>query len=431
VPPFRPILTALCALTAILALTPAALAAHHPAAHRRAAHHRAAHPRRAGSRASAAAECADRYPSRRDPSNPLMLAGAPGADPLHGAAFFVEGPRYGVVSAAVARLAGLDPARMADTYSWPDLEWALHHGRVAARLRADPALARQVALLAKIASRPAVNRFSLYSGGGGPGAVYRQVNRFFCHAMQADPGTVPVLTTYFLYQHGYCEAAGTIAAARPTFERQVREFAAGIGRRPAVVLIELDAIGASRCMARSGALGQWEADISDEIAQVAALPHVVAYVEGGYSDGNPAWYTAKVLRAVGAKRIRGFFTNDTHSQWTIREIHWGQAVAHMSGIGHFVISTATNGRGPLLNPDPVHQGIEDLCNAPGRGLGPAPSTDTGFGEVDAYLWATEPGESSGGCGGGPPSGIFWPARAIGMAARAQGKLGPGFAGDRY
>ncbi len=334
------------------------------------------------------------------------------------------------MSGAVARLAGLDPSRLPDNYSWADLERALHHGRLAARLRSNRALARQIALLSKIASQPAVNRFSLYSGGGGPGAVYGQVNRFFCHAAQADPGTVPVITTFFLYQHGYCESAATIAASRPTFERQVREFAAGIGRRPAVVLLELDAIGASRCLQRTGALSQWEADISYEIGRVAALPHVVAYIEAGYSDGNPAGYTAQVLRAVGANRIRGFFTNDTHSEWTIREVHWGQAVAHMSGVDHFIVSTATNGRGPLLNPDPVHQGIEDLCNAPGRGLGPAPTTNTGFSEVDAYLWVTEPGESAG-CGGGPPSGIFWPARAVGMAARAQAKLGPGSAADPY
>ncbi|MGO9960487.1 MAG: glycoside hydrolase family 6 protein [Solirubrobacteraceae bacterium] len=96
-----------------------------------------------------------------------------------------------------------------------------------------------------------------------------------------------------------------------------------------------------------------------------------------------------------------------------------------------VVNTATNGRGPLLTPEPVTEGIEDLCNAPGRGMGPPPTTDTGFRDVDAFLWTGVPGNSSGSCGGGPPSGWFWPARALALAARAQGKLGPAYPADRY
>jgi endoglucanase len=257
------------------------------------------------------------------------------------------------------------------------------------------------------------------------------VNGFFCHTMAADPGSVPVFTTYFLYQHGYCESASTILAYRSRFERQVNEFAAAIGRRPAVVLMELDAIGSARCMERTGALRYWEGDIAYEIGKVAALPHVVAYIEAGYADGNPAGWTARALRAVGAGRIRGFFTNDTHNDWTIREIRWGERVSRLTHGLHFIVNTATNGRGPLLNRDPVHQGIENLCNAPGRGLGPRPSTRTGFALVDAFLWTGVPGNSAGSCHGGPPPGIFWPARAIALAAAAQAKLGPGFAADRY
>jgi endoglucanase len=208
-------------------------------------------------------------------------------------------------------------------------------------------------------------------------------------------------------------------------------MARGIGRRPAVMLLELDAIGSSSCMARNGALGDWEADIRYEIDRVSALPHTVVYIEGGYSDANSPEYTARALNAVGVRRIRGFFTNDTHFAWTISEIRWADKVSRMTHGAHFIVNTADNGRGPKLNPDPVRQGIEDLCNPPGRGLGPPPTTHTGFRRVDAFLWTGVPGNSAGSCRGGTPAGTFWPARAVELAANAQAKLGPGYPADPY
>ena len=70
------------------------------------------------------------------------------------------------------------------------------------------------------------------------------------------------------------------------------------------------------------------------------------------------------------------------------------------------------------------QGVEDNCNPPGRGLGPQPTTDTGVANVDAYLWTHIPGNSGGSCNGGPPPGTFFPAYAIGLASRANGKARP-------
>ncbi len=137
------------------------------------------------------------------------------------------------------------------------------------------------------------------------------------------------------------------------------------------MLLELDAIGSSECMEKTGALGAWEADIRYEINKVSTLPHVVAYIEGGYSDAEGPRYTARVLRAVGVSKIRGFFTNDTHENWTIDEINWGEQVSRLAGGTHFIVNTAQNGNGPLRNPHPGRQGNSDLCNPPGRAIGTA------------------------------------------------------------
>jgi endoglucanase len=79
----------------------------------------------------------------------------------------------------------------------------------------------------------------------------------------------------------------------------------------------------------------------------------------------------------------------------------------------------------------VHQGNEVLCNPPGRGAGPRPTTDTGFSNVDAFLWVHVPGESSGHCHGGTAAGTFWLARTLVEARNANGRLGPGLRGKPY
>ena len=98
---------------------------------------------------------------------------------------------------------------------------------------------------------------------------------------------------------------------------------------------------------------------------------------------------------------------------------------------HFIVNTATNGQGPLIPRDRVHQGNEVLCNPPGRGMGPLPQVNPGFPNVDAFLWTAPPGNSSGSCNGGPAAGTFWPEKAVGMAALANGRLGPGYPNQPY
>jgi endoglucanase len=374
--------------------------------------------------AAYAQQCADPFPATRNPSNPLDLPTAPGPNPLTGARFFVDGPRHGEAAGAIVQLLGLNPDNFGDSYSWARFKASLAQGRLERKLKRNHALARKVALLEKLADEPEAQRFSLYSAGGGPGAIFAQVQKIFCHNLTADPGSIPIITTFFLYQAGYCETSSEIVDHRPTFERQVDEMVAGIENRPAVMLLELDAIGSSGCMARNGALPEWEADMRYEIQQVSSLPHTVVYIEGGYSDGASPAYTARVLNAVGVSGIRGFFTNDTHLNWTANEIRWGEKVSAMTGGAHFIINTADNGRGPLLNPHPVTQGNEDLCNPPGRGAGPPTTTDTGIPAVDAFMWIHTPGTSSGTCNGGTASGTFWLARALTEAQNANARLGP-------
>jgi hypothetical protein len=376
-------------------------------------------------------QCSEPYPGTRDPSNPLDLPASPGSDPLNGASFFVPGPSKGSAAKAIAQLLGRNPQSMPIGESWARFSSRLSSGPMAAHITSNHSLAHQVAELSKIASQPEAQRISLYSEGGSPAGIFGQTEKIFCQNMQADPGTIPIFNTYFLHAKlGGCPTPAEVRAYNPLFHAQINAMAAAVDRRPAVFLLEIDGIGSSRCVQSHGALPAWEADLRYEIAKVGALPHTVVYVEAGYSDGNSVGYTARVLNAIQVNRIRGFFTNDTHENWTINEVRWATAISRRTHSSHFIVNTADNGRGPLINHDRVHNGNEDLCNPPGRGIGPLDTTATGLAYADAFLWTHPPGNSSG-CGGGPPGGVFWPARAIAMAQNANQQLGPRYPSRPY
>ena len=378
----------------------------------------------------------------RNPSNPLGLATAPGADPLRGAQFFVDGPSHGAAAGQIARLLGIDAnvpvghylSVFQDNVSWQ----SFLTGTVEKKL---PTVSKtnqtDVHLLEKIASEPEAQRISTAStdkgfSPGSPGGIGAFTNKLFCGNFTADPGTVPIISTYLMHPAlGGCSTTAQIQKYMPLFKQRVNAIVSATGDHPVVYLLELDAVGSSACMAQHGSLPAWETMLKYEVDRFATLPHAVVYVEGGYSDSNTPQYAAKMLNQVDISKIRGFFTNDTHLQWTSHEIKYGETISHLTHGAHFIINTSENGQGPKLNPHPMTQGVEDNCNPPGRGLGPQPTTNTGVANVDAYLWTHIPGNSGGSCNGGPPPGAFFPAYAIGLASRANGKLDPGSPSKPY
>jgi endoglucanase len=216
-------------------------------------------------------------------------------------------------------------------------------------------------------------------------------------------------------------------------------MAEGIGLNPAVILVEIDALGASACL-DANARKLWDEMLDYEETIYSELPHAVVYLEAGYSDAQSPMWTANQLLASGVTHGRGFFTNDTHFAWSSNEIKWADEIdrilwakTHHHYLGHFVVNTAQNGRGPKRNKNIVKDGLENLCNPPGRGLGRMPTgvTDPTFdgyriSHLDAFLWTGVPGRShSNTCHpGDAPAGVFDPRFALQLAANANQQLGP-------
>lgn len=316
--------------------------------------------------------------------NPLGLATAPAsANPLAGARFFVD-PQNEAASAA-----------------------------------------KQFHALNVIASQPGTARFGSFSTGS-PYVpdIGTAVSRYLTRAAAQEPGTVPLLATYRIV-NGTCahagpgQALGDSPADQQSYHNFIERFSQGIGSYRAVLFLEMDSLITSPCLNQHG-LAVRMSELSDAIdVLTSTCPHLVIYLDAGAADALHARTAANLLKRAGVAKIQGFFLNSTHFDWSSKEIKYGEQISRMTGGKHFVINTGENGRGPLRPRNIVKQGNEVLCNPPGRGLGPKPTTNTGYPNVDMFAWTSNPGESGGQCvQGAPATGAYWATYALALVRNA-------------
>ncbi len=113
-------------------------------------------------------------------------------------------------------------------------------------------------------------------------------------------------------------------------------------------------------------------------------------------------------------------------------MHWAEKISKKTHGGHFIVNTGAERQRTAAAQEPAKNGNEVLCNPPGRGLGPQPTTNTGFQHADAWMWTSVPGNSSGHCNGGPNVGrCSGPARGVQLAERANNRLGPSYPSQPY
>ena len=315
----------------------------------------------------------DDPPLARIAGNPLGLLSAPtGGDPLAGASFFVDH------QSEAANYAGRYPA------------------------------------LNAIAAQPDVEHFGTFSGPDIGIAVAHYLDR----AAVQEPGTVPMLATYRLV-YGHCGHWSDPASEQQAYHDFISRFAAGVGGHRAVLFLEMDSLITVGCLSHQGVAVRMH-ELDDAINVLTAnCPHLVVYLDAGAADAVPAPQIAQLLRRAGVAKIQGFSLNSTHFDRTTREIRYGEQISRLTGGKHFVVNTAENGRGPLVPHNRVKNGNEVLCNPLNRGLGPVPTANTGFRNVDAFAWIANPGKSGGQCrAGAPKTGNFWLALALELVRNA-------------
>lgn len=227
-------------------------------------------------------------------------------------------------------------------------------------------------------------------------------------------GQLPVLVAYAVPDRDCGSFSAGGAADDAAYLQWVRELSAGIGDRPAVVVLEPDALahavtgcsGGPRPEARYALLRQ-------AVELLTANPQTHVYLDAGHSD----WVQdldalADALRAAGLDEAAGFSLNVSNFQTTADSVAYGRALSARTGGAHFVVDTSRNGNGPV--PADEVDGTT-WCNPVGRAIGRFPSTLTGDELVDAWLWVKAPGESDGSCRPGEPAaGQWWPEYALAL-----------------
>ncbi|GAB2808894.1 glycoside hydrolase family 6 protein [Lentzea nigeriaca] len=241
---------------------------------------------------------------------------------------------------------------------------------------------RQADIKANISSKPMARWFGNWSGDI-KSSVSAYVNK---------TGTkLPVLVAYNIPGRDACGGHSGGGAGTPeAYRAWISAFAAGIGSRPAVVVIESDSLADFNCL-DSAKIAERTAMIKYATEQFKAkAPNTWAYLDAGNAQWVPAATMAGRLDAAGVRNVRGFSLNVSNYHTTTASTTYGNAVsASFSGYTKpYVIDTSRNGNG--------HNG--EWCNPGGRKLGTPARTGGG---AEMLLWVKVPGDSDGKCGKAP------------------------------
>ncbi len=184
----------------------------------------------------------------------------------------------------------------------------------------------------------------------------------------------------------------------------MRSIRNAIADKPAIVIIEPDAIGFGACPPAQRATRIDELRFDLHTFASATSPNIAAYLHAGSAGTNPT-YMASALSQVGIGMIRGFALNVSGYDTTPSEVAYGRAIDAALGRSQpFVIDTSRNGVGRMGH---------GSCNPPAQATGTRPTTNPGIAGVDALLWLHTPGGSDGQCHPGDPgAGTFVTAWAI-------------------
>jgi endoglucanase len=268
----------------------------------------------------------------------------------------------------------------------------------------DPAKAQ---LLDTIARQP----MALWMGNWNSD-IYRSVDHFVARAESA--GAVAVMIAYNIPLRDCGGESGGGLSTVGEYKDWIRRVHAGIGDRPAVVIVEPDALGHFQECLSPAQKSDRMVLLADAVKVLRQSPTTAVYLDAGHARWVEAAEMAERLKKAGIEHANGFALNVSNYVTTEENLEYGRELSALVGDKPFVIDTSRNGAGPY---EEAETPKDAWCNPPGRKIGEEPTTETADPLCHAYLWLKRPGESDGACGGGPVAGAFWLDRALEMASK--------------
>ncbi|MEU6252061.1 glycoside hydrolase family 6 protein [Streptomyces sp. NPDC047043] len=206
------------------------------------------------------------------------------------------------------------------------------------------------------------------------------------------------------------------AADGNAYRTWIDGVAAGIGDRPATVILEPDAVLHLVDGCTPDEFHEERYDLlKGAITKLKSLKNTKVYLDAGNAGWGHPDQIFEPLQWAGIAQADGFAVNVSNFYSTKDSIAYGKQLSAKVGNKHFVIDTSRNGNGPYT----AGKADENWCNPPGRKLGESPTTKTSDPLVDAYVWVKRPGESDGTCKGGPKAGQWWASYALALAKASQ------------
>ncbi|GAA3019421.1 glycoside hydrolase family 6 protein [Streptomyces fulvorobeus] len=287
---------------------------------------------------------------------------------------------------------------------------------------------REAKIKAAIGDHNSSKWFGNWDADGNPNTgIQAEVSNYVGAA--AAKGKLPVLVAYNIPGRdcGGASSGGSQDAA--LYKTWISAFAQGINGRPAVVILEPDAVAQSSdpaCVAGEALEARFDMLWYANQHLAAQGPLVRTYLDAG----NASWTLgpdfsgnsgiglqrmAYLLNRSGVSMARGvsigvanFHSTDISNQYGAR---LATQIKNDFGVdSRWVIDTARNGNGSYVTPGVPSSGHVGFCNPTGRKLGVTSRAGTGGAEY--LLWIKNPGDSDGNSAqcpaGSPPAGAFSP-----------------------
>lgn len=241
--------------------------------------------------------------------------------------------------------------------------------------------------------------------GGWNSDVQKDVALYMDRATKAN--AVPAFVVYNIpYRDCGSYSAGGAATSAKYLE-WIRQVAAGVGSRSAMIIVEPDAIASMDCLGK--ATQSERLSLMRQAVDILKTDQTKVYIDAGHPKWKSVDAMAKRLKAAGIEQADGFSLNVSNFISTKDNQVYGTQLSKQVDGKHFVVDTGRNGNGASKD--------NEWCNPSGRALGDVPTLQTGNNLIDAYLWVKGPGGSDGTCGAmragtaAPSAGSWWPQYA--------------------
>ncbi|MGI5273700.1 glycoside hydrolase family 6 protein [Nonomuraea sp. CA-218870] len=269
---------------------------------------------------------------------------------------------------------------------------------------ANPSDSRAAVIRDRIAAVPQGRWFATYN----PSTVRSQVDAYVRAA--ATAGKIPIMAVYAMPNR---DCGGPSAGGAPdhtAYRAWIDQIAAGLGGRPATIVLEPDALAIMTNCMNSSEQAQVQASMAYAGQRFKATS---SQVKVYYDIGHDAWLSA----SEAANRLRGanvstsadgIAVNTSNYRSTPGLVSYAKSVLAATGDSRLraVIDTSRNGNGPSGS---------EWCDPAGRATGTWSTTETGDSMIDAFLWVKPPGEADGCIAS---AGQFVPQRAYDLAIAA-------------